>query len=139
MVQESLGRVDEKTRLLQRDAEWAAVASEGRDVERILGYWTDDAIVLPPGLPAVVGKAALGEYVRASFQIPGFRIAWTSTDVRFSPDGNLAYMFGRNTVTVNGADGRPATTAGRVVTVWRRDADGAWRCAVDIWNAEPAA
>ena len=86
----------ERTRLLRRDAEWAAAASDGRDVERILSYWTDDAIVLPPGLPAVVGKAALRHYIRGSVQIPGFRITWTSTDVTFSPDGTLAYMLGRN-------------------------------------------
>lgn len=128
----------EKDRLLQRDTEWARLASEGQDVERILSYWTDDAVVLPPGLPSVVGKPALREYVRASLRIPGFRITWASTDVRFSPDGNLAYMFGQNTVTLNGADGEPMTTTGRAVTIWRRDTDGMWRCAVDIWNAEPA-
>ena len=129
---------EEKVRLLRRDAEWASLASEGRDVEGMLAFWTDDAVVLPPGLPAVVGKAALREYVRASLQTPGFRITWTSTDVQFSPDGNLGYMFSRNAVTVAGPDGKPATTAGRAVTIWRRDYDGVWRCAVDIWNAEPA-
>jgi ketosteroid isomerase-like protein len=49
----------ERAELLRRDAEWAAAASEGRDVERILSFWTEDAVVLPPGLPAVAGKAAL--------------------------------------------------------------------------------
>jgi ketosteroid isomerase-like protein len=130
---------DERGRLLQRDAEWARIASEGQDVERMLSYWTDDAIVLPPGLPAVTGKVALREYVRTSLRIPGFRITWASTDVRFSPDGTLAYMFGRNAVTVKGTDGEPTTTTGRAVTVWRRDPDGIWHCAVDIWNSEPAA
>lgn len=129
----------EKARLLRRDAEWAAAASEGRDVERILSYWTDDAVVLPPGLPTFVGKAALRQYVESSFQIPGFRIDWTSTEVALSPDGNLAYMFGRNEVTMNGSDGNPTTARGRAVTIWRREADGEWRCAVDVWNAEPAA
>jgi ketosteroid isomerase-like protein len=129
---------DEKIQLLKRDAEWASIASEGRDVEGMLAFWTDDAVVLPPGLPAVVGKAALREYVRASLQIPGFRITWTSTDVQFSPDGNLGYMFSRNAVTTSGPDGKPTNTAGRAVTIWRRDYDGVWRCAVDIWNAEPA-
>ena len=128
----------EKTQLLQRDAEWASAASEGHDVERILSYWTDDAVVLPPGLPAVIGKAKLREYVQGSMQIPGFRITWTSTDVTFSPDGNLAYMFSRNAVTMNGADGTPITTEGRAVTIWRREPDGQWRCAVDIWNAGPS-
>jgi uncharacterized protein (TIGR02246 family) len=126
----------ERARLLRRDAEWAATASEGRDPERILSYWTDDAVVLPPGLPAVVGKAALRKYVKASLQIPGFKLTWTSSDVAFSPDGNLAYMFGRNAVTMNAQDGKPITTEGRGVTVWRRESDGQWRCVVDIWNAE---
>ena len=129
----------EKERLLQRDAEWARVASEGREVERILSYWTEDAVVMPPGLPSVVGKAALRQYVEGSMQIPGFRITWKSTDVTFSPDGHLAYMFSRNAVTASAPDGTPITTDGRAVTIWRREPDGEWRCAVDIWNAEAAA
>jgi uncharacterized protein (TIGR02246 family) len=127
----------ETARLLQRDAEWAALALEGRDVERILSYWTDDAVVLPPGQPAVNGKAALREYVQGALQIPGFRITWKSSDVHFSPDANLAYLFGRNAVTMSGPSGVAATTEGRAVTIWRRDSDGEWRCAVDIWNAPP--
>jgi ketosteroid isomerase-like protein len=126
----------ERARLLGRDAEWAVVASEGRDIERILSYWTDNAVVFPPGLPAVVGKAALREYVLGSMQLPGFRITWTSTEVTFSPDGNLAYMFSRNAVSMDAPDGTPTTTEGRAVTIWRREADGEWRCAVDIWNAD---
>lgn len=129
----------ERRRLLERDAAWAAAALEGRDVERILSYWTDDAVVLPPGLLPVIGKAALRHYVQASMQIPGFQISWKSTDAIFSPDRNLAYMFSQNAVTMNGPDGKPATTKGRAVTIWRRESDGEWRCAVDIWNAEPAA
>jgi uncharacterized protein (TIGR02246 family) len=135
------GHVDlsvERTQLLKRDAEWAAAASEGRDIERVLSYWTEDAVVLPPGMPPVIGKAALRDYVQASMQIPGFQISWTSTEVTFSPDRNLAYMFSQNAVTMNGPDGTPATAKGRAITIWRRESDGEWRCAVDIWNAEPA-
>lgn len=127
----------EKERLLQRDAEWAKLASEGREIERMLSYWTEDAVLLPPGLRVVAGKAALRQYVEGSLQIPGFRITWASKDATLSPDGQLAYMFSRNAVTMNGADGMPATTEGRAVTIWRKESDGEWRCAVDIWNAEP--
>jgi ketosteroid isomerase-like protein len=125
----------ERTKLIQRDAEWAAAASEGRDVEQVLSYWTDDAVVLAPGLPPVIGKHALRRYVQESLQIPGFRIRWTSTDVTLSPDENLAYMFSRNAITMNGPDGAPVTTQGRGITIWRRESDGEWRCAVDIWNS----
>lgn len=129
----------EKERLLRRDAEWAKVASEGNDVDRILSYWTEDAVVVPPGLPSVVGKVALRQYVEGSMQIPGFRISWESKDATLSPDGQLAYMLSRNEVTMNAPDGTPSTSAGRAVTIWRRESDGEWRCAVDVWNAGPAA
>ena len=129
----------EKARLLQRDAEWARVACEGRDIDRILSYWTDDAVVLPPAVPAIVGKTALRQYVESSLQIPGFQMTWSSADVVLSPDGNLAYMFSKNAVTLNGQNGAPVTMNGRAVTIWRREPDGEWRCAVDIWNVEPTA
>src|SRR5688572_6178779 len=99
----------EKEHLLRRDAEWAQAASEGRDVDHILSFWTEDAVVLPPGLPSVVGKAALRQYVEGSMKIPGFRITWESKDVTLSPDGQLAYMFSRNELVVNAPEGAPIT------------------------------
>ena len=127
----------ERQRLLERDAQWATLAAEGRDIERILDFWTHDAVVYPPGLPVVAGKAALRAYVQASLAIPGFHLTWTSSDARISPDGQLAYLVGENAVTVPGPAGEMVTMRGRAVTIWRREADGEWRCAVDIWNAHP--
>jgi ketosteroid isomerase-like protein len=129
----------EKVRLLRCDAEWALAASEGRDVERILSFWTDAAVVLPPGLPAIIGKAALRQYVESSLQVPGFRITWATDEAVLSPDGQFAYLVGNNAVTMNGPTGAPVTTKGRAVTIWQRGTDGEWRCAVDIWNVEPRA
>jgi len=126
----------EKKRLLERDAEWSRVASEGKDIDRILSFWTDDAIVMPPGFPSVIGKDALRRYVESSLQIPGFQIFWNSSDVKLSRDGNLAYMFSQNQVRMKGEDGNFFTIEGRAVTIWRRESDGEWRCAVDIWNSE---
>jgi uncharacterized protein (TIGR02246 family) len=125
----------EQEHLLERDRAWATVANQGSDVEGMLSYWTDDAVVIAPGLPPVVGKNALREYVVSSLKIPGFKVSWHSTDVQISGDKTLAYMFGENAVTMNGPDGSPVTVKGRAVTVWRREADGEWRCAVDIWNS----
>jgi ketosteroid isomerase-like protein len=81
----------------------------------------------------------LRDYVENSFRIPGFRISWKSSEVHFSPDLKIAYVSGENTVVMNGPDGTPVTTKGRVITIWRREPDGHWRCAVDIWNEGPRA
>lgn len=127
----------EEAKLLKRDAEWAADAA-GKDVEKIISYWSEDAIVMPPGQPSLEGKPALRSYVADSLKIPGFQIRWKSDKVTFSPDGKLAYMRGTNEMTVPGPDGAPVTVHGRGVTVWRQDFDGQWRCVVDIWNAPPS-
>jgi ketosteroid isomerase-like protein len=128
----------ERQRLLDQDAEWAALSSKGQDVERILSFWTDDARVYAPGLPVFSGKADLRRYVEGALAIPGFNITWSTSDANLSPDGQLAYLLSTNTVTMAGPEGQPVTTRGRAVTVWRRESDGQWRCAVDIWNDQAA-
>jgi len=133
----SFDAATEQASLLKRDAEWADAASSGKDVEKIISYWTDDALVVPPGQPVVEGKAAIRAFVADSLKIPGFKIHWVSEHVSFSPDGQLAYMRGTNQTTVPGPNGKLMTLPGRGVTVWRREPDGQWRCAVDIWNDPP--
>jgi ketosteroid isomerase-like protein len=128
----------ERKRLLERDAEWAALSSKSQDVDGILSFWTDDARVFAPGLPAFSGKAALRQYVEGALAIPGFHITWTTSEASLSPDGQLAYLLSTNAVTMAGPQGQPVTSSGRAVTVWRRESDGNWRCAVDIWNDQPA-
>ena len=90
----------ERRRLLERDAQWSALSSKGEDIEGILSFWTDDARVYPPGMPAIIGKPALRSYVEGALAIPGFHITWTSSEAHLSPDGNLGYLLSSNAVTV---------------------------------------
>ena len=47
-------------------------AANARDVARSASFWSDDAVLLFPGSPPVVGKNALLDYVADSFRIPTF-------------------------------------------------------------------
>ncbi|HUP06489.1 MAG TPA: nuclear transport factor 2 family protein [Caldimonas sp.] len=125
--------------LLKRDAEWAELASAGKDVERVVSYWADDARIIEPGQPVIAGKAAIRAYVAASFQTPGFHIHWVSEAPVFSADGTLAYMPGTDEMAVPGPNGQPLTIHTRGISIWRRDPDGAWRCVIDIANEAPPA
>jgi uncharacterized protein (TIGR02246 family) len=125
----------ERESLRRSDREWARAAGSG-DVEKIVSYWTDDAVVLPPGAPALVGKQAIRAFVAHSLKVPGFAISWEAGQVVVAAGGDTGYTVGTNKVTVSGADGRPVTTVGKAVTVWRKEPDGAWRCVVDIWNTD---
>ena len=129
----------EQQKLLQRDSEWANLASGGKDVDRTASYWSDDAIIVAPGQPVIEGKAAIRKFVAESFATPNFHIHWKSEKVAFSPDRKLAYMTSTTQTTVPGPNGVPMTVSGRGITIWRREADGQWRCTVDIWNDPPPA
>ena len=123
--------------LLQTDVEWAASAA-GTDVERIVSYWTDDAVIYPPREAPISGKTAIRRYVAESLKIPGFAIRWKPTAAVVSASGDLGYTTGTNSFTFPDAHGRPMTTNGRYVTVWRKGPDARWRCVVDSWNEAPS-
>jgi ketosteroid isomerase-like protein len=127
----------EERKLLRRDAEWADIAAAGKDVEKIVSYWSDDALVIEPGQPVYEGKAAIRAYVTASLQIPGFRIHWVSEKPVFSPDGKMAYMRAVDEMTVPGPNGALMTLHMRGISIWRREPDGEWRCVADIANEPP--
>ncbi len=131
--------VAEGAKLLHRDAEWANLASAGKDIEKIVSYWSDDAVLIFPGQPVLEGKAAIRAYVATSLNTPGFKIHWVSEKPVFSPDGRLAYMRGTDELTVPGPSGTTMTLHLRGISIWRLDPDGQWRCVVDISNEEPPA
>ena len=128
----------ERALLFRTDKAWSQAAA-ARDVEKTLSFWTDDASVYPPGQPAVVGKDALRRYVTEGFGLPGFSIRWETSAFDVSASGDMAYGLGTNVVTMNDPQGKMVTERGRSVTVWRKGADGSWRCVSDIWNAGPDA
>jgi ketosteroid isomerase-like protein len=129
----------EGQKLLQRDVEWAQVASDGKDIEKIVSYWSDDAQVIEPGQPVYRGKAAIRAYVTDSLKTPGFKIHWVSEKPVLSPDGKMAYMPGVDEMTVPGPNGALMTVHTRGISIWRREPDGEWRCVVDIANESPPA
>ncbi len=133
-------RVDVKAAaeaLLERDRAWAQAAQSGASVDSIVEYWTSDARVILPGQPILVGKDAIRQMVSASVAVPGFHISWVPDSAVVSASGDFGYTYGANTVTVPDSAGNPATEAGRYITVWRKDADGQWRCVFDLYNVGP--
>jgi ketosteroid isomerase-like protein len=125
---------DVKAELLRTDAEWEKAASEGRDVDRIVSYWSDDATVMPPNSPPLVGKKAIREFVAESLHVPGFKVSWETTNVVVASGGDMAYTIGTNQFSFDGEDGEKVALDGKAATVWRRQSDGSWKCVLDIWN-----
>jgi ketosteroid isomerase-like protein len=123
--------------LLAADRAWSEAAAAGKNADSIVGFWTDDARVAMAGQPLTQGKAAIRQMVDATMAVPGFHISWTPESAVVAASGDLGYTFGTNTVTAPDATGKLTTVAGRYITVWRKGADGRWRCVMDYSNSGP--
>ena len=131
-----IGSHAEEATLMATSRAWAQAAASG-DLERIVSFWADDAIVLAPDQPAVVGKAAIREFVKQFSAIPGFSITWEPEQARISTSGELGYLVEHNRVTFADSTGVRQTQFGKAVTIWRKDPSGGWKCIVDTWNNSP--
>jgi len=122
--------------LRQQSRDWSAQVATG-NLDAILATWAEDAVMMPPGLPPLQGKTAIRGYVERALRLPGFKISWEPLTAHVSRSGDLAYLVERNITTVNDSTGKPVTSYGKVVTVWRKDGDGRWKNVVDMWNDMP--
>jgi len=128
-------RVDEATLMATSDA-WARAAKTG-NVDSILSYWSDDAVVMEPDRPAISGKDALRKMVQGSMKDPEFRITWRPERGVISESGDLGYLIEHSRVTFTDPNGKVRKAYRKGLTLWKKDASGKWKCVVDTWNGNP--
>jgi len=110
--------------------------AQAKDAERWASVYADDARVFPPNALLVTGKEAIRKLFAELFASPGFEIDWEVTRVEVSRAGDLGYVVGTHKVTVNDAEGNPVTDRGKWIAIWKKQADGTWKCIEDIWNSD---
>ena len=115
-------------------AAWAA-----GDAAALADLWTDDAIVMPQGEPAVAGREAILARARAAFELYRARLVLRPEEVMVA--GDYAFDRGSYTLTLAPRDGKaPALREEKYLLVLRWQPDGGWRIARGISNASaPAA
>ena len=130
-AQRNVNLAAEEAAIRTTDANWLAAAT-AHDLERVLPFWADDATILPPGAPAISGKAAIRQYVSGAFATPGFSITWKTEKVEVSHSGDLAYSTGTNRVSLTTPDGKSVIEENRGVVVWKKQPDGSWKCILEV-------
>jgi len=111
---------------------WEKAYNAG-DAKAVAAQYADDALLLPPGAPAVSGRAAILDYFTKD--IAGSKAAGVvfvvnpKTDVGVS--GNMGWESGMYKVTVKGA----VVETGKFLSVSRKK-DGKWQYIRDTWNAD---
>lgn len=116
--------------------EWSA-AAQAKDAAKFTSFYTDDAVVMLEGAPDASGIAAIREAIAGMMQDPAFALSFEATSVVAARSGDLAYETGTYSMTMTGPDKKPAAQVGHYVVVWRKQADGSWKVAVDAPISDP--
>lgn len=110
----------------------------GGEKDKLLHYFTDDAIIMGPRQPTIKGKDAIWQMMERNKSIPGYKLEWDPepSSITVSKGGDLAYMTINNRVTMNDATGTPKTQKNKAVLIWRKEPDNSWKEALIIFNED---
>ena len=99
--------------------------------DEVAGLYTESAVLLPPG-QVVRGRAA----IRAFFAPrPGrAQMAHAMASEELTVLGDVAVDVGTWSNTWRTDGGEPQSASERYLIVWRREMDGVWRIAWDVWH-----
>jgi ketosteroid isomerase-like protein len=115
------------------DADWAAGASTP-NVDAWMSFYAGDAIVLLPNDQLVSGKEMVRHAVARLLALRHFSVAWRPIEVKVPRSGDLAFLIGAYELRFDDSNGVSVSDRGRRLEVWKKQADGSWKCVIDTWN-----
>lgn len=125
-----------KVLLFDLDAKFARDVRERGGVA-FADWFAEDGVALNNGQAPLIGLVAIAK--SANWDPKVYQLTWTPTDAQMGPSGDMGYTWGHFEGQSKDAAGNPVTTSGRYITVWRRQANGTWKVALDAGANEPAA
>lgn len=124
-----------KVLLFSLDAKFAKDVLE-RGGAAFADWFAGDGVALNNGQAPLIGLVAITK--SANWDPKVYQLTWTPTDAQMGPSGDMGYTWGHFEGHSKDAAGNPVTTSGRYITVWRKQADGSWKVALDAGANEPA-
>ncbi len=119
--------------LFALEAKFARATAQGGG-SAFASWFADDAVTLSNGKAPVIGRAAIAE--QATWSPKSYQLTWTPAGGLLA--GEMGYTWGHYQATALNSDGQRSTTAGRYLTIWKKQASSEWKVELDASNDEPA-
>jgi ketosteroid isomerase-like protein len=136
---DTTSRAADASAIRAADEQWSATAAK-RDVDGTVAFYAADAVLLAPNAPIAPDRKSIRE-AWAGLLTPQTAVSWKVTKVDVARSGDLGYLYGTYSLTVRDPKGGPPVRdVGKMVEIWKKQADGTWKCIVDTFNSDlPAA
>ena len=119
--------------LMAADSLWS-LAANTKGVEGFLSYYAEGAMQLPPNSKILTTKEEIERASKGLYAMPGVSISWKAKSAEVSRSGELGYLIEEYTINYKDAKGKPVTEVGKSIEVWKKQADGSWKCTRDMWS-----
>ncbi len=102
------------------------------DAAAVAALYTEDARLLPPNGPTLVGREAIQNFFQSNIDAGVSDLQLTILEVGVVRD--LAYEIGQYALTIQPEEGEALRDQGKYVVIWKRE-NGEWKLDVDIFNS----
>ena len=109
-------------------------AAQAKDADKAVSMYADDAIGFSDRGPMLKGKESIREEWKTMMALPGPGLSFAPTAVEVARSGDMAYEYGLYDFITTDKKGKTNDEKGKYVTVWKKQADGSWKVAIDIDN-----
>ena len=128
-------RAAEQAAIQALDDQWSAAAGRN-DLDATVSYYADDAVLLAPNTSIAKDAKAIRESW-AGLLGPNTAVSWKPSKIEVARSGELGYLYGTYELTIKDPKGGPAVhDTGKILEVWKKQADGKWKCIVDTYNSD---
>ena len=104
-----------------------------QDFDALVKLYTHDVVVMPPNHPAVEGPDAVREWFKAFPRASQFSLSISD----IGGYGDVAYVRGHARMTLHPeGTAEPVDEEMKYVEIRKKQADGSWPIAVDIFNSD---
>jgi len=117
------------------DEQWSATAARN-DLDGTVAFYADNAVLLAPNAPMATDRKSIRESW-AGLLGPGTAVSWKVSKVEVANSGELGYLYGTYSLSIQDSKGGPPVRdTGKIVEIWKKQADGKWKCIVDTYNSD---
>ena len=129
---------------VDREAELAALrqaatayheAATAKDAARVVALYDEGAVMVPPNADMVEGPQEVRGYRFGFITTPGVELRFEIVHAEVSASGDMGWTLAIVEITIHRPDGPPGSDRVRDFHVWKKQADGSWKVAVDIWSS----
>jgi len=128
-------RAADAAAIANADQQWSEAASR-RDVTGTVGFYGQDAVMLPPNANTIMGPDSIRQLWATMLGPSTISMSWKASKIEVAQSGELGYAYGTYQDSAKDPKGGPPVNdTGKFVEVWKKQADGSWKCVVDAFNS----